>query len=152
LGSVTLHPIMVSVARGLTSGGRLQRLRRGSVLVVRRHVTMTLPSTLSVLGLIWFASELCLMTRRSGPGTTSKDRGSLRVILFVNMASIGLGIMAAHHFRACVLPARSLFYVIGICVFVLGFVLRFYSIFYLGRFFTINVAIATDHHLIDSGP
>jgi protein-S-isoprenylcysteine O-methyltransferase Ste14 len=118
---------------------------------VRRHVTMTLPS-LSVLGFIWFASELCLMTRRSGPGTTSKDRGSLRVIWLVNMVSIGLGIMAANHFRACVLPARSLFYVIGICVFVLGFVLRFYSIFYLGRFFTINVAIVTGHRLIDSGP
>ena len=34
----------------------------------------------------------------------------------------------------------------------LGFVLRFYSIFYLGRFFTINVAIVTGHRLIDSGP
>ena len=113
---------------------------------------MTLPSTLSVLGLIWFASELCLMTRRSGLGATSKDRGSLRVILLVNMVSIVLGIMAAHHFRACVLPARSLFYVIGICIFVMGLVLRLYSIFYLGRFFTINVAIATDHRLIDSGP
>lgn len=113
---------------------------------------MTLPSTLSVLGLTWFASELYLMTRRSGPGATSKDRGSLRVILLVNMVSIVLGIMAANHFRACVLPERSLFYVIGICVFVLGFVLRFYSVFYLGRFFTVNVAIATDHFLINSGP
>ncbi len=36
-GSVTLHPIMVSVARGLTSGGRRQRLQHGSVLVVRRQ-------------------------------------------------------------------------------------------------------------------
>jgi hypothetical protein len=35
LGSVTLHPIMFSIARSLTSGGRRQRLQRDSVLVVR---------------------------------------------------------------------------------------------------------------------
>jgi protein-S-isoprenylcysteine O-methyltransferase len=111
---------------------------------------MTLPA-LPVLGFIWFVLELCL-TRRSGPGATSKDRGSLGVIVLVEMVSLGLGIMAAHQFRAGVLPARSLFYAIGICVFMMGLALRFFSIFYLGRFFTVNVAIATDHRLIDSGP
>ena len=30
--------------------------------------------------------------------------------------------------------------------------LRWYAIFYLGRLFTVNVAIAADHTLIDSGP
>ena len=30
--------------------------------------------------------------------------------------------------------------------------LRWYSIIHLGRFFTTNVAIAKDQHLIDSGP
>lgn len=33
-----------------------------------------------------------------------------------------------------------------------GLVLRWWSIVYLGRFFTTNVAIAADHRLIDSGP
>jgi len=106
---------------------------------------------LQVLCLIWVVSELCL-TRRSGRDATSKDRGSLRVIWLVEMLSMGLGVVAANHFRARVLPARSLFYVFGIGVFVTGLVLRVYSIIYLGRFFTINVAIATDHRLIDSGP
>ena len=35
---------------------------------------------------------------------------------------------------------------------VAGLALRWYSIIYLGRFFTVNVAIATDHRLIDTGP
>ena len=30
--------------------------------------------------------------------------------------------------------------------------MRWYAIFYLGRLFTVNVAIAADHTLIDSGP
>ncbi|HEU6448587.1 MAG TPA: isoprenylcysteine carboxylmethyltransferase family protein [Verrucomicrobiae bacterium] len=34
----------------------------------------------------------------------------------------------------------------------LGIVLRWYAILYLGRFFTVNVAIAEDHRLIDTGP
>ena len=106
---------------------------------------------LPLLGFIWFVSELCL-TRRSGPGATSKDQGSLRVLWLVEMASIGCGILAAYHFRAGGLPERHLFYVLGVCVFAMGLVLRLYSIIYLGRFFTINVAIATDHRLIDSGP
>ncbi len=42
--------------------------------------------------------------------------------------------------------------VCGLCIYVLGFILRFYSIFYLGRFFTTNLTIAADHRLIDSGP
>jgi hypothetical protein len=38
LGSVTLHPIMVGVACGLTSGGRRQRLRRVRFLLVRHQL------------------------------------------------------------------------------------------------------------------
>ena len=41
---------------------------------------------------------------------------------------------------------------IGYGLFVAGLILRGYAIIYLGRFFTTNVAIAADHHVIDSGP
>jgi protein-S-isoprenylcysteine O-methyltransferase len=41
---------------------------------------------------------------------------------------------------------------LGCCLFAFGLALRWYSIIHLGRFFTTNVAIAKDHHLIDSGP
>src|SRR5262249_39315712 len=40
----------------------------------------------------------------------------------------------------------------GLGVFALGLGLRIFSMIYLGRFFTPNVAIVTDHRLIDSGP
>jgi protein-S-isoprenylcysteine O-methyltransferase len=42
--------------------------------------------------------------------------------------------------------------ILGVGVFVVGLALRLCSIFYLGRFFTGKVAIATDHRLVDSGP
>ena len=40
----------------------------------------------------------------------------------------------------------------GIRLFVFGLGLRWYAIIHLGRFFTTNVAIAADHHVIDTGP
>jgi hypothetical protein len=39
-----------------------------------------------------------------------------------------------------------------VALFVGGMVLRWYSIIHLGRFFTVNVAIAADHQLVETGP
>ena len=118
--------------------------------IVSRYSAMT-PKLLMILVFVWCTSELCL-TRRSGPDATSKDQGSFSVLWLVEMVSLGCGVLAAVHFPAGGLPERHLFYVLGVCVFAIGLVLRLCSIIYLGRFFTFNVAIATDHRLIDSGP
>ncbi|HEY1770665.1 MAG TPA: isoprenylcysteine carboxylmethyltransferase family protein [Chthoniobacterales bacterium] len=50
------------------------------------------------------------------------------------------------------LPHPHLFYIIGLIIFAIGLVIRWGSIMYLGRFFTVNVAIARDHELITTGP
>lgn len=50
------------------------------------------------------------------------------------------------------MPARAQFSFVGLVVFMLGLALRRYSIIHLGRFFTVNVAIAADHQLIETGP
>jgi protein-S-isoprenylcysteine O-methyltransferase len=118
--------------------------------VVRRHVPMTL-KLLLVLAFVWFVLERCL-TRRSGPDATSKDQGSRMVLMIVQMVAIGCGIMAAYYLRAYGLPARNFFSWFGLCVFLMGVTLRLYSIIYLGHFFTNDVAVATNHRLIDSGP
>ncbi len=74
------------------------------------------------------------------------------MLWLVETVCVACSVMVAYRLPVCVLAPRHLFLVCGICVFVIGLVLRLYSILYLGRFFTINVAIATDHRLIDSGP
>jgi protein-S-isoprenylcysteine O-methyltransferase Ste14 len=106
---------------------------------------------LQMLCILWGVAEVCL-TRRSGAGATSKDKGSLLVIWLVEIVSIVLGIRAANRFQNCFLHPWIIFNVSGICILVAGVVLRIYAILYLGRFFTINVAIASDHRVIDSGP
>jgi len=51
-----------------------------------------------------------------------------------------------------VLPHPKELYLFGLILFLVGLALRWYSIGYLGRFFTVDVSISSEHKLIDSGP
>jgi protein-S-isoprenylcysteine O-methyltransferase len=98
-------------------------------------------------------SELLLtLLKRSKSNATSKDRNSLKLIWLVNLTTIAVGIFASYRLREYRLSWPNIGLEIGTCLFVAGLVLRWYSIMYLGRFFTMNVAIAADHRVIDSGP
>ena len=109
---------------------------------------MSLPA---ILGLTYFFSELVLaFTRRSSAKTVSKDANSLRILWIVIIVCIWLSIRAQGRWPHAVLPSWSV--PIGVVMFVGGLVLRWYSIIHLGRFFTVNVAIAADHQLVDTGP
>jgi len=106
-----------------------------------------------IIGPIWGASEICLtLTKRSGAGATSRDRHSLVAIWLVTVAGIALGILAAFNLPSFGIPRPELSIVLGIFAFVTGLALRWYSVIHLGRFFTVDVAIAEDHQLVDSGP
>ena len=113
---------------------------------------MKLPSftTLSVLLL---ASEIALaVAKRSKSRSTGKDRLTLPLLWTV----IGISIFVAFYLREAFpggrLPRPQTFYVIGLILFVLGLIIRWVAIIHLGRFFTVNVAIAEDHQLISTGP
>lgn len=50
------------------------------------------------------------------------------------------------------MPQPLACYLTGLVLFVLGLIIRWTAIIHLGRFFTVNVAIAKDHQLITTGP
>ena len=50
------------------------------------------------------------------------------------------------------MPGWQIVLLSGLAIFLAGIAIRLYSIIYLGKFFTANVAIAADHKLIDTGP
>ena len=113
---------------------------------------MRLPDPLW-LGLLYGASELWLgLTRRSRGNAVSQDKKSLRILWIVILASVFFGIQSAFWFPSAAMPQRAAFRVIGFFVFVFGLVLRWYSIGYLGKFFTVDVAIHSAHRVIESGP
>src|SRR5437868_9985599 len=106
------------------------------------------------LGLIYLISELLLtVTRRSRCRSGMKqDRSTLRVLWMVIMVSIAGGVFVAWTWRAAAVPHGQVLAVVGVAMFVVGLVLRWWAIITLGRFFTVDVTIQKDHELVEHGP
>jgi protein-S-isoprenylcysteine O-methyltransferase len=113
---------------------------------------MHLP-TADMMGMAFGLSEFGLsLWKRSGAGAADQDRRSLRVLWAVILGSVAVAILAAHglpQFHSGLLARLHPF---GIALFAAGLILRWHSIVWLGRFFTVNVAIAADHRVVDTGP
>jgi protein-S-isoprenylcysteine O-methyltransferase Ste14 len=97
---------------------------------------------------------------RPVPGYQKKDRGSLYILLSVIILSAHLAKLSAQHLPQWGISAllglnmasiRTL-YGVGLLVFASGMALRWFSVFYLGRLYTFEVAIAEDHRVISTGP
>ncbi len=107
------------------------------------------------LGIGFFLSEagLALRRRASAKGTAvDRDAGSLRILWIVISASITAGWFLAARGVGPWLPAGLPWPLVGVGVFVTGAALRWWSIWHLGRFFTVDVAVAEDHRVVDTGP
>jgi len=113
---------------------------------------MRLPDPL-VLAAIYGLSELYLaLTRRSGTQAISRDRRSLMLLWAIIIVSLWLGIQMVWLFPNTTARYPRGFYLFGFLLFLGGLILRWYSIGYLGRYFTVDVSISAEHKLIDSGP
>ena len=107
-----------------------------------------------ILGLIYFVSEVLLSVTRRGRSETGtkQDRSTLRVLWIVIMISIGAGVFIAGNWRAGALPFGRAFAAVGVTLFAVGLVFRWWAIITLGRFFTVDVVIEKDHELVERGP
>jgi protein-S-isoprenylcysteine O-methyltransferase len=108
-----------------------------------------------LLGSLYAASEigLSIFKRAKSGDARNEDRGSLMLLWIVIVGSITLAFQAAFSLPVAnlgALTAAALY--AGIACYVFGLTLRWYAIVVLGRFFTVNVAIAADHRLVDTGP
>jgi protein-S-isoprenylcysteine O-methyltransferase len=113
---------------------------------------MRLPNPL-LLGALYGLSELYLaFTRRSRTQAVSRDRRSLLVLWTVIVVSLWIGIQMVWLFPSATVAYRRAFYLFGFVLFLVGLALRWYAIGYLGRYFTVDVSISTEHRLVDSGP
>lgn len=98
-------------------------------------------------------SELGLaLFKRSGRSTDSRDRGSFGLLWAVIGISIFLAIYGARAWTRFSFPFSLATYSTGAVLFLLGIILRWWAITHLGRFFTVNVAIAKDHRVVSDGP
>lgn len=116
------------------------------------HHPHLVPPLAGLLGLVFGLSECLLgLLRRSGAAGSGLDRGSLRLFWILVPLAVVLSQWAAIHLRSADIDpgwARPL----GIAVMIAGMVLRGYSILYLGRWFTVDIAIRAEQPLIQAGP
>jgi protein-S-isoprenylcysteine O-methyltransferase len=112
-------------------------------------------SLASILSAVYVISELGLSMVKRARTAESRfaDQGSLGLIWLV----VGLSMFSAFSLKYA-LPQFDFQFrttdatLIGTAAFVAGLAIRWYAIIHLGRFFTVNVAIAHDHRLIEEGP
>lgn len=120
------------------------------------EASMSYPTYL-VLDVCLLASELTLaLSRRSrqvaGEGSRGADGKSLRMLWIVISLAVAGGHLLAQSGLGPQLMPRGAWRSVGVGVFVVGLVLRRWAIRHLGRFFTVDVAIASDHRVISDGP
>lgn len=104
----------------------------------------------TLCAVFWGFEWLLAPWLRAGGQDRIEDRGSMRwfavgfplawVSAFVLLGVHGAAFGSVATFR------------VGLLIMVAGQLLRWWSMATLGRFFTINVAIRSGHHLIESGP
>ncbi len=113
---------------------------------------LLLPS-LSVVSAIFLASEIALvLAKRSRARSDGKDRASLQTLWAIILTSVSAGFYCRARFPEAAVPHPGTIYLIGLLLFIIGLAIRWIAIIHLGRFFTVNVAIAQDHKLITTGP
>jgi len=106
----------------------------------------------ALLGLAYGISEAGLaFLKRSRDDSVDADDASLRMLWITIVLSVTAGIMASLRVPSAAMGGAPLFWS-GCALFGAGLALRWYSISYLGRFFTVNVAIHSRHEVIDTGP
>lgn len=107
----------------------------------------------AVLGMIYGLSEAGLAVfKRSRDDSVDADDRSLRVLWITIVLAVAAGIYATARVPQASMQGGRPLYLAGVALFVAGLALRWYSILYLGRFFTVNVAIHSRHEIVDTGP
>jgi protein-S-isoprenylcysteine O-methyltransferase Ste14 len=105
-----------------------------------------------IIWIIWFASEI-LLNRLMHSGSNDKkgqDKGSLRFMWIVIALAIFSGIIFSSYVKNSI-GNQILIPYIGLALVVVGMILRFISIWTLGRFFTVDVTIRDDHKIKKDG-
>ena len=108
---------------------------------------------LSVVVALFPISEIALafVKRSGGRGAQSEDRGSMRVLWLSIAFGVGLAI-AAQWISSTRLPGPSLMIrLVALALLLGGLALRWAAILALGRLFTVDVAIHSDHALVQIG-
>jgi protein-S-isoprenylcysteine O-methyltransferase Ste14 len=102
--------------------------------------------------LIWFFSEIYLnrFVRSGKSDKKSSDRNTENYLWVSIVFSITIGVFVSANFAHPIFSGELLS-LIGVIIIIIGMIIRFVAIKQLGRFFTVNVTIRTEHQLVQRG-
>lgn len=82
-----------------------------------------------------------------------QDRGSLGILIGLQWIGLVLCLAFGWIFQAATIPwHRVAIFGLGVILILLGVALRWYAIWMLGRYFTRDVAVSADQHVVQRGP
>ena len=107
---------------------------------------------IEIIWFYWFLSEILLnrLIRSKQAESKSQDKGSLGLIWMTIVVSMTLGILWAIYVSMPIIHSTVFLY-IGSVMILAGIGIRFIAIRTLGRYFTVNLAIHKDQHIIQMG-
>ena len=111
-------------------------------------------SLLAILVMLFPLSEVVLSVSKHARATqtASHDRGSLRLLWIVIVVSVGLASAFSDYEPMRIHASARLVQTIALVLLIGGLALRWTSVMFLGRYFTVNVTVLDDHRVVDSGP
>ncbi len=108
-------------------------------------------SVLSIVSVVWFASEIILGRLAKAALEKRQDNSSLKVIWTTIILSISVGILLSMKNIGSFYYYPIMIHTIGIIFIVCGLLLRWIAILTLRKFFTVQVTIKEDHKLVKTG-
>ena len=106
----------------------------------------------ALLGLAFGVSEAGLgILKRTRDDAIDADKSTVAVLWITIGLALTSAVMVIARVPEAAIDSPTVFW-LGCVLFGVGLSLRWYSIFYLGRFFTVIVAIHSRHEVVDTGP
>jgi protein-S-isoprenylcysteine O-methyltransferase Ste14 len=101
---------------------------------------------------IWVASEIMLIIlSRSTSNSKDHDKGSLKLLNIIIYTSVALAVSCGFLGIGIIHTVISIIPKIGLCVILIGLIIRWTAILTLRKYFTVNVVIQSDHRIIKNG-
>jgi protein-S-isoprenylcysteine O-methyltransferase Ste14 len=106
----------------------------------------------SLIWIFWFLSEVTLniMHRSKMPNAKQSDKNSFRIIWATIYVTVTAAILVTLFVNVPIVETNLLKYV-GLVLILAGVAVRLVAVRTLGKFFTVNLAIDTEHRLIETG-
>jgi len=112
-----------------------------------------LRTILIIVVILFPVSEIALAVfkRANARAASVRDRGTIGLLWVVIAVSICVAIALQWVTAGAMRVPRVRVEFAGLCLMLVGLTVRWTAIITLGRFFTVNVAVQTDHVLVDTG-